>query len=176
MGTSKEQMTSKLVSLAKVLFSFPKAAVSRSLPAFVGPLRRGISYDPPSDNDDVDDEDREESSETQEVTLDQTSDGSSNKKNNNNNNGVFLAELVTAISSAMGPAAGREETETPIASPMARHERREAIKAYYRTAIAGGSGGGDNNNNNNDNNNGPPRTRDVVEEPDLAVPIGDEFL
>merc|ERR1712224_1087499 len=152
------------MGLAMVLFSFPKAAVSRSLPAFVGPLRRGISYyDPPSDNDDVDDEDREESSETQEAILDQASESAEER----NGDGVFLAELVAARSSAMGPAAGREETETPIASSMARHERQEAIKAYYRTAIAGGSGGGDSNNNNN---NGPPRTRDVVEEPDLAVP------
>ena len=89
----------------------------------------------------------------------------------NKHGDFFLAALVARSTQAVGATGG------PVASPAARHEQREAIQSYYRTAIAGGNNGNSHYfpfprpSSSPDNNN-----IDVVEEPDLAVPVGDEYL
>jgi hypothetical protein len=117
-------MTSKLAALAKILL-LPR----RSAPAFVRPLQRILTTDeirtePQENNDD------EEQLEEQQQ-----------------NKGLLLEALMTrrGFLNSNDTKYHQGEHVGPITDPIAKHQLREVMNEYYRSAI--------NNNNNNKNSN-----------------------
>ncbi len=139
-------MTSKLASLAKVVFS-AKMAAARSAPAaIVGPLQNIFCRAEATEE--------EESAENQrhEVILESSDIGESSPEANNS--GILSGIVVRAEAMTSARLAA-----SPIDTPHARQELREFQQDYYRRQIAT-----------------PDQQVDYVEDPDLSVPVGDEYL
>lgn len=178
-------MASKLVSLARVIF-LSKTAASRSAPAaIVGPLQR--SFGGGADENHTDDDNNENENEQQidnvnggdekEAAVEQltttTTLEEQEQEQEQNNKGIFAALVARAEATAAGgpgPAAAEfQRGGGPIASPFARHELRESVQEYYRTAIMAGR-------NTTATTSPDIAVNDQVTEPDLSIPVGDEFL
>ena len=183
-------MTSKLVSLARIIFLSKTAAVSRSAPAVIaGPLQRifgGADENRTTDDDDGNEEQimdntanangGEEITETEAATVvEQVTTTTVSNGQHETNKGIFAALVARAQqeeTAATGGAAEFRRGKGPIASPFARHELRKSTKDYYRTAIMATSPDVNSINNINIINDHQVVTR----EPDLSIPVGDEFL
>jgi len=176
-------MTSKLVSVARVLFLSRTAALRSAPAAIVGPLHRifGGGADENNENeneneneqqmDNADDGDEKEAVVEQLTTA--TTTTLEEQEQEQNNKGIFAALVARAEATVAGgprPAAAEfQRGGGPIANPFARHELRESVKEYYRTAIMAGR-------NTTATTSPDIAVNDQVTEPDLSIPVGDEFL
>jgi len=181
-------MTSKLVSLARVAFlSKAAAAAARSAPgAIIGPLQVLFGSGKAADDDDDVEEHKEDGMKSQAQEQD--------RNENENENGVMLSEEATTnrnptvFSALVAEAEARAGTTTTTrdnfsalaerrphtGGPMPIHPfageklLRDFQSDYYRQAIAG--------NDALSPESALDRMRDRVEDPDLSIPVGDEYL
>jgi len=160
-ATTIATMSSKLVSLARVVF-LSKAAAARSAPAAIaGPLRRFLVGDDDVDVDvDGNEEQQQQQQRTEEESLDERIAAASA-------NDVDDGEAIPAASPGIFAAMAARATtavagEAPVDGPMARRELREFQASYYRRALAATSS--------------PSPLDHHDDAPDLSIPVGDEHL
>ena len=141
-------MTSKLASLAKVVFS-AKAAAARSAPsAIVGPLQKIFGTFISAE------EESQQQHQEEEGILEATLPGSDPTKTNQELMG-FVSALASTRTTVAAAAA-------PIDNPFAiRRELRKFQQDYYRRAIASTERQTD---------------ESFIQDPDLSIPVEDEHL
>mmetsp|Transcript_3805 Transcript_3805/g.9194 ORF Transcript_3805/g.9194 Transcript_3805/m.9194 type:complete len:149 (+) Transcript_3805:236-682(+) len=144
-------MTSKLISLARVLQT-KTAAASRSAPAAITePIKKLLGVRAPSDEEGEDD----------------NANNNANDKENHQQCPDELRSrtggLLSAVLARDAIAATATNAGGPISSPWAREERREAVRDYYHRAIVEGREEGAANER-------------ILEDPDLSIPVGDQYL
>ena len=188
-------MTSKLVSLARVAFlSKAAAAAARSAPGvIIGPLQVLFGSGKAADDDDDDEEHKEDGMEAQEQDRDENENQNgvmlSEEATTNRNPTVFSALVAEAEAragttttttttttrdnfSALAERASNTGTEGPMSmsiNPFAGQELlRDFQSDYYRQAIAG--------NDALSPESALDCMRDRVEDPDLSIPVGEEYL
>ena len=140
-------MSSKLISIARVVF-LSKAAAARSAPAaIVGPLQRIFG----SAEHEEENEDEQEQQEHEEngAVLESTSSSVANESS------IFSALVVAARAEATNRATS---AAAPIDTPFAKRELQDFQKDYYRRAIA----------------NAQAEDPDLSEDMDLSIPVGDD--
>ena len=140
-------MSSKLVSLARVAF-LSKATAARSAPAaIVGPLRRIFG-----DGENIEEEEQQQHEhEQQQRTPDEGTPDERLAAESPATGGIFTAMAARAETAAAGGA--------PVDGPAARRELRDFQAGYYRRVLAA-----------------EPPSDPAVDDPDLSVPVGDEYL
>ena len=146
-------MTSKLASLAKVVFS-AKAAAARSAPsAIVGPLQKIFGTFISAEEENVEEEGQQQHQEEEgilEATLPSSDPTNTNQE---------LVGFVSALASTRTTVAA---AVAPIDNPFAiRRELRKFQQDYYRRAIASTERQTD---------------ESFIQDPDLSIPVEDEHL
>eukprot|EP00536_Pseudo-nitzschia_multiseries_P013555 jgi/Psemu1/310072/fgenesh1_kg.588_\ len=141
-------MTSKLISLARILQS-KTAVASRAAPAALAdPLRKLFGTRATSE-----DEDPEEDANA-------NANGDANQRGPDEPQAPRGLHSAVIMANASAPVAARVG---PIASPAAREELRESIRDYYHRATAKGREASAANDR-------------ILEHPDLSIPFGDRAL
>uniref|UniRef100_A0A7S4AE43 Uncharacterized protein n=1 Tax=Pseudo-nitzschia australis TaxID=44445 RepID=A0A7S4AE43_9STRA len=164
-------MTSRLISFARILQS-KTAVATRSAPAALAEsLKKTFGSAAASTNpDDQEVEAEEEANSNGDTTTDDQNSRGNNEptqpelaratdEGTNQGPGLFSALLGTR-----GPP-GRVAASGPIASPWAREELRESIRGYYHRAVA-----------ESREREANAANRQIIEDPDLSVPVGDRYL
>jgi hypothetical protein len=137
--------------MAKVVFS-SKTAAARSA-AIVGPLQKIFGNRGAEDEEHLEEEEQQQQEQQSEAVLESSGVETTSSVAASATNSVFSALVARAEASATVSA--------PVDTPFARRELREFQQDYYRRAIVG---------NQNE------ATEAADEEPDLSIPVGDEYL
>jgi len=148
-------MTSKLASMAKIVFSSRIAAARAAPAALAGPLRRILGYNAEDEHEDENHND-EPNNHDHEIEPTETTSSSTTPSYG----GVFSA-LLEGRAAATTALASR--TGGPINTPSAKRELRNFQEEYYRRAVSV----------SDVDNNGSSRP-DPIGDPDLSVPVGDD--
>lgn len=165
-------MTSRLISFARILQS-KTAVATRSAPAaLANSLKKTFGSSTASTNTDeqeleaeeeansnIDDQNSGNEQTQPQPELTRASEGTTDE-DTNQGPGLFSALLGVQ-------QADRVASSGPIASPWAREELRESIRGYYHRAVAEGR---------KREANASAANHQILEDPDLSVPVGDRYL